>query len=108
MTLSSITGTAASGLLAAQLGLNVISDNVANLNTPGYVEKVIQPNSQVVGGVGDGVSGSGVTLAANQFLQNASLAATASAAQASAVSTCSARPRAPSAIRARRPAILTC
>jgi flagellar hook-associated protein 1 FlgK len=86
MTLSSINSIATSGLLAAQLGLNVVSDNVANLNTPGYVEKVINPNSQVVGGVGDGVSGSGVSLAANQYLQNASLAATASSSQATVIS----------------------
>jgi flagellar hook-associated protein 1 FlgK len=86
MTLSSINSTAASGLLAAQLGLNVVSDNVANLNTPGYVEKVIQPSSLVVGGVGEGVSGAGVSLAANQFLQNASLAAAAGSSQASVIS----------------------
>jgi flagellar hook-associated protein 1 len=86
MTLSSITGTAASGMQAAQLGLNTVSDNVANLNTPGYVEKVIQLNSQTTGGVGSGVAASGVALAANQFLQNASLAATAGSAQASVVS----------------------
>ena len=86
MTFSSITGTAASGMQAAQLGLNTVSDNVANLNTPGYVEKVIQLNSQTTGGVGSGVSASGVALASNQFLQNASLAATAGSAQASVVS----------------------
>ena len=86
MSLTSITNTAASGMLAAQLGLNTVSDNVANLNTPGYVEKVIQLNSQTTGGVGSGVSASGVALAANQFLQNASLAATAASSQASIVS----------------------
>jgi flagellar hook-associated protein 1 FlgK len=86
MTLSSITGTAVSGMLAAQLGLNTVSDNVANLNTPGYVDKVVQLNSQAIGGVGSGVSASGVALAANQFLQNASLAATAGSAQATVVS----------------------
>jgi flagellar hook-associated protein 1 FlgK len=86
MTLSSITGTAASGMLAAQLGLNTVSDNVANLNTPGYVDKIVQLNSQTTAGVGSGVSATGVALAANQFLQNASLAATANSAQASVVS----------------------
>ncbi|HEX4199563.1 MAG TPA: flagellar hook-associated protein FlgK [Caulobacteraceae bacterium] len=86
MTLSSITSAAASGMVAAQLGLNVVSDNVANLNTPGYVEKIVQLNSQAVGGTGVGVSASGVALAANQFLQNASLAANAGASQASVIS----------------------
>jgi flagellar hook-associated protein 1 FlgK len=87
MSLNSITNTAASGMIAAQLGLNTVSDNVANLNTPGYVDKVVNLNSQVIGGVGTGVSAPGVALAANQFLQNASLAATAGSAQASVVST---------------------
>src|SRR5450432_152577 len=86
MTLSSITGTAASGMIAAQLGLNTVSDNVANLNTPGYVDKVVQLNGQAIAGVGSGVSASGVALAANQFLQNASLAANASSSQASVIS----------------------
>ena len=87
MTLSSITGTAASGMIAAQLGLNTVSDNVANLNTPGYVDKVVQLNGQAIAGVGSGVSASGVALAANQFLQNASLAATAGSSKASVIST---------------------
>ena len=86
MTLSSITSTAASGLIAAQLGLNTVSDNVANLNTPGYVNKVVNQNAQATAGLGTGVSVSGVTLAANQFLQNASLAAAAGSSQASVVS----------------------
>ena len=86
MTLSSITGTAASGMIAAQLGLNTVSDNVANLNTPGYVDKVVQLNGHAIAGVGSGVSASGVALAANQFLQNASLAATASSSKASVIS----------------------
>ncbi len=86
MTLSSITGTAASGMIAAQLGLNTVSDNVANLNTPGYVDKVVQLNGQAIAGVGSGVSASGVALAANQFLQNASLAATAGSSKASVIS----------------------
>ena len=72
-------------MLAAQLGLNTVSDNVANLNTPGYVDKIVQLNSQAIAGV----AGFGVRLGgagANQFLQNASLAATASSSQASIVS----------------------
>ena len=86
MSLSTITSTASSGMLAAQTGLNAVSDNVANLNTTGYVEKIVELNSQAIQGVGTGVQASGVVLAANQFLQNASLAATASASQSTAVS----------------------
>jgi flagellar hook-associated protein 1 FlgK len=86
MSLNAIIGAASSGMLAAQTGLNTVSDNIANLNTPGYVDKIIELNAQAVQGVGIGVSATGVALAANQFLQNASLAANASAAQSSAVS----------------------
>ena len=86
MTLSAITGSAVSGMLAAQTGLNTVSDNIANLDTPGYVDKVIDLNSRAVQGVGTGVSATGVALASSQFLQNASLAASASSAQSTVVS----------------------
>ena len=86
MTLSTITSTAVTGMFAAQTGLNTVSDNIANLNTAGYVRKVVDQNSAVQLGVGVGVSADGVTRAANQYLQNASLAATAGAGQAGAVS----------------------
>ena len=36
MSLNSIISSAVSGMSTAQLGLNTVSDNVANLNTPGY------------------------------------------------------------------------
>jgi flagellar hook-associated protein 1 len=86
MTISSIISSGSSGLIAAQTGINTVSDNVANLNTTGYVEKVVNLNSQAIQGVGTGVSASGVALAANQFLQNASLSASADSAQSSIVS----------------------
>ena len=41
MSLSSSSSAVSSGMFAAQTGLDTVSDNVANLNTPGYVEKVI-------------------------------------------------------------------
>src|SRR5579871_5698271 len=84
--LNAILSTAASGMQTAQTGIGVTSDNVANLNTPGYVEKVIGLNSQSVGGVGIGVEPTAVQLASNQFLQNASLAASAGASESSVVS----------------------
>jgi flagellar hook-associated protein 1 FlgK len=86
MSLSSIISAASSGLIAAQTGMDAVSDNVANLNTPGYVEKVVDLNSQSVNGVGTGVEATGVQLASSQFLQNASLSATANASQASIIS----------------------
>ncbi|HLI66850.1 MAG TPA: flagellar hook-associated protein FlgK [Caulobacteraceae bacterium] len=85
MSLTSIISNASSGLFAAQVGLNTVSDNVANLNSPGYVEKVLDLNSQAIAGVGAGVQATSVRLAANQFLQNASLSASADLAQANVV-----------------------
>lgn len=46
---------AVSGLLTNQKGLDVISQNVVNVNTKGYVRKVMTPESRVVNGVGAGV-----------------------------------------------------
>ncbi|EME69186.1 flagellar hook-associated protein [Paramagnetospirillum caucaseum] len=46
---------ALSGLLTNQKGLDVISQNVVNVNTKGYVRKEMVPESRVVNGVGAGV-----------------------------------------------------
>ncbi|CAA7623185.1 flagellar hook-associated protein FlgK [Magnetospirillum sp. SS-4] len=47
--------TALSGLLTSQKGLDVISQNVVNVNTKGYVRKVMTPESVTVNGMGAGV-----------------------------------------------------
>ena len=44
--------TAASGLNASQMNLRVTSDNIANVNTPGYVRKTVDQQPLVVGGMG--------------------------------------------------------
>ena len=85
-TLNSILNTAASGLYTAQSGIGVASDNISNLNSPGYVRKVLDQNAQAISGIGTGVSVTGITRAANQYLQNASLNASASAGSSGAVS----------------------
>lgn len=46
---------ALSGLLTNQKGLDVISQNVVNVNTKGYVRKEMTPESRVVNGIGAGV-----------------------------------------------------
>jgi flagellar hook-associated protein 1 FlgK len=86
MSLSSILSIANTGLLAAQTGIGTVSDNIANVNTPGYVRKIVDQSSVAIQGTGVGVSTSGVTRAANTFLQNAGLSATAGAGAASVVS----------------------
>ena len=47
---------AQSGLLANQTALNIVSQNVANVNTVGYSRKIIQQESVVLAGQGAGVS----------------------------------------------------
>ncbi len=86
MSLSSILSTANAGLLAAQTGISTVSDNISNVNTPGYVRKTVDQSSLALQGTGYGVSSAGVTRAANQFLQNASLAAAGDASSASVMS----------------------
>ena len=85
-TLNSILGTASSGLYVAQTGINAVSDNVANVNTTGYVRKVVNQTTTAQQGGGVGVSIAAVTRAANQYLQNASLSAAATVGQSGAVS----------------------
>lgn len=47
--------TALSGLLTNQQALNTISQNIVNVNTPGYTRKVLMPESRAVNGLGAGV-----------------------------------------------------
>ncbi len=53
--------TAQSGLLVNQQTLNVVSNNVANLNTVGYSRKIVKTESRVIAGVGAGVQISDIT-----------------------------------------------
>ena len=75
MSLSIAMKSATSGLLAAQIGLRTTADNIANVNTPGYVRKMIDQQQLVVSGMGQGVSVSGVKRVTDQYLQVASLTA---------------------------------
>lgn len=79
MSLNSIMTAGQSGLTAAQMQLRVVSDNVANVNTPGYVRKVAEQSSLVSQGVGTGVEVTRVRLATDRFLQAASMSASAEA-----------------------------
>ena len=84
--INQILNSASSGLYTAQTGIQVVSNNVANINTTGYATEQLNQTSTVTGGVGSGVDGQSVTLAANQYLQNASLGAAADAGSASITS----------------------
>jgi flagellar hook-associated protein 1 FlgK len=73
--LSDVLNIASSGLQTAQTQVRVISDNVANVNTPGYSRKVVTQSELTAGGQGQGVNVTAIQRAANQFLQQASLSA---------------------------------
>jgi flagellar hook-associated protein 1 FlgK len=75
MSLNATLSTATSGLQAAQAALNAISDNIANVNTPGYVRKQVVQQQLVVGGVGEGVDVTGVQRVTSQYLATASMTA---------------------------------
>ena len=79
MSLSSILNIANSGLATAQTQLRVVSDNVANVNTPGYVRKIADQVSRTTEGMGSGVEVARVRLATDRFLQAASMTAGADA-----------------------------
>lgn len=79
MSLNAIMNTANSGLVAAQTQLRVVSDNVSNVNTPGYVRKIADQQTLVSQGIGSGVEVARIRLATDRFLQAASLNAGAEA-----------------------------
>ncbi|MFN3932855.1 MAG: flagellar hook-associated protein FlgK [Brevundimonas sp.] len=81
MSLNAIMNTASSGLAAAQTQLRIVSDNVSNVNTPGYVRKIGDQVSLTSQGVGTGVEVARIRLATDRFLQAASLNAGAEAAR---------------------------
>ncbi len=79
MSLSIALSNAVSGLQAAQAQLRAVSDNIANVNTPGYVRKVAETAQRVVVGAGAGVEVTGVQRVTDQYLQLASLTANSDA-----------------------------
>lgn len=60
--------TALSGLLTSQRALDTIAQNVTNVNTKGYVRKVMNQESRVLNGYGAGVQVGSVTRAVNEGL----------------------------------------
>lgn len=72
MSLNAALRTATSGLQAAQMGLRAVSDNIANVNTPGYVRKTVLQEPTVVAGQGMGVTVTGMKRVTDQYLELAS------------------------------------
>lgn len=75
MTLSSLLSIGQSGLAASQAALRQISDNVANVNTPGYARRTVDLEAAVASGVGAGVRVADVRRIADRYLEAASAAA---------------------------------
>lgn len=87
MSLNTVLNTATSGMMAAQTGMRVVSDNIANVNTPGYVRKTMSQSNLVSNAMGVGVNIDAIKRATDRFLQSASLNAASDAGRASAIST---------------------
>jgi len=73
MSLLGIYNIGESALVASQTALSVTSNNVANVNTPGYDEEAVtlnisNPTPTSVGAIGTGVTATGVTRSYNQFI----------------------------------------
>lgn len=77
MSLNATLRSATSGLMAAQIGLRTTSDNVANVNTPGYVRKVVDQQQLVAAGAGVGVNVSAIRRVTDGYLEKAATTATA-------------------------------
>ncbi len=69
MSLASSLATAISGLRVNQAALSVVSSNIANAQTPGYVTESLNQVEVAGGGVGASVNVSGVNRTLDQFVQ---------------------------------------
>lgn len=69
MSLGSALATAMSGLRANQAALSIVSSNIANAQTPGYITQRINQVETTTGDTGSSVSITGVSRELNQFIQ---------------------------------------
>src|SRR5450432_4158846 len=80
----SLNGIISSGLTAIQTNssaIRVASDNIANINTPGYVRRVAQQETLAPGGILSGVQLSQVQRIANAYVDKEVLTASGSSAR---------------------------
>lgn len=85
MSLTGILSAATTGLSAAQTQIQVVSENVTNVDTPGYIRKVADQVSTATGGVGTGVDIAQIRLATNGFLEATAQQANSGAGSADAL-----------------------
>jgi flagellar hook-associated protein 1 len=69
MSLGSALATAMSGLRANQAALSIVSSNIANAQTPGYITQHVNQVETTTGDTGSSVSITGVSRELNQFIQ---------------------------------------
>ena len=86
MSLNGIMSSALSALQTNATALNVVSSNIANMNTTGYAQRVVNEQAQAAGGELAGVDIADVQRVTNQFLTQQTLSASASSSQYSAQS----------------------
>lgn len=87
MSLNTILNVATSGMMASQTGLRVVSDNIANINTAGYVRKTIAQSNLVSNGMGVGVNIDAIKRATDKFMAAASLNGASDSGRTSAIAT---------------------
>jgi len=76
MSINSVLNIATSGLFASQSGIKTVSQNIANVNTKGYVRVEQEQQAVSLANKNAGVEVSSLRRAANRFLQAASINAT--------------------------------
>jgi len=87
LSLNGIASAALSALQTNSTALRVVSNNVANLNTPGYARRVVNEQTLANGGALGGVSVADIQRITDQFLDAEQLSATSSSARYDAQST---------------------
>src|ERR1700704_5379941 len=70
MSLSSSLATAMTALRANQASLSIVSSNIGNAQTPGYVSRSINQVAEATGDVGSSVRVTGVNRSLDQFVQS--------------------------------------
>lgn len=75
MSLNIARSIAFSGLAATQVQISVTSANISNADTTGYTKKTAGQASSVTGGVGTGVTVTGITSSVDKLLLKSLIAA---------------------------------
>src|SRR5579883_2441260 len=85
MSINGMMNIALSAMQTDQTALTTVSNNISNVNTPGYAREIVDQSSQVANGAGAGVTVDDVRRVTNQFLEDASYQASAASGSASIV-----------------------